>query len=109
MLHRGWISRVEEKLANHVVHSRSFQRLRGSDVQAARDMYYAHALLRDEDVLIAESGISTQGNFITRFGELFTIARVRRATQASGVVMIAQQMCGSGYHLTSVTKLYLHY
>lgn len=31
---------------------------------------------------------------ITRFGELFTIPRVRRATLASFVVMIAQQMCG---------------
>jgi hypothetical protein len=34
---------------------------------------------------------------ITLFVELFTIPRLRRATQASGVVMIAQQMCGSKY------------
>ena len=30
----------------------------------------------------------------TRFIELFTIPRVRHATWASGIVMIAQQMCG---------------
>ena len=32
--------------------------------------------------------------FFTRFGQLFTIPRVRRATLATFVVMIAQQMCG---------------
>jgi MFS family permease len=33
-------------------------------------------------------------NYFSRFIELFTIPRVRRATLASFVVMIAQQMCG---------------
>jgi hypothetical protein len=33
-------------------------------------------------------------NYITRFIQLFTIPRVRRATLASWTVMIAQQMCG---------------
>jgi sugar porter (SP) family MFS transporter len=73
---------------------KSFARLRKSPVQAARDLYYAHCLLRQEDILVAESGIAAKGNFFTRFAELFTIPRVRRATQASGIVMIAQQMCG---------------
>lgn len=31
---------------------------------------------------------------LTRFFELFSIPRIRRATWASGIVMIAQQMCG---------------
>jgi hypothetical protein len=52
-------------------------------------------LLRQEEILIEESGIAVHSNFFTRFAELFTIPRVRRATQASGIVMIAQQMCGS--------------
>jgi hypothetical protein len=60
-------------------------------------MYYAHALLRQEDILIEEAGLSKNSNFFVRFGELFTIPRVRRATQASGIVMIGQQMCGSEY------------
>jgi len=34
-------------------------------------------------------------NFFTRAVELFSVPRIRRATQASGIVMIAQQMCGS--------------
>lgn len=44
--------------------------------------------------MIAQSGLNVNGSVFTRFIELFTIPRNRRATQASGVVMIAQQMCG---------------
>jgi hypothetical protein len=63
-----------------------------SPIQAARDLYYAHALLRQEDILVAESAVSKNGNVFTRFVELATIPRVRRAAQASGIVMIGQQM-----------------
>jgi len=73
----------------------SFLRLRNAPVQAARDLYYTYTLLEQEEILIKESGLSTNGNFFTRFVELFTIPRIRRATQAAGIVMIAQQMCGS--------------
>ena len=73
----------------------SFSRLRQNDVQAARDLYYAHSLLRQEELLIEEAGIAKNANFFTPFAELFTIPRIRRATQSSGIVMIAQQMCGS--------------
>ncbi|KAF2429716.1 MFS transporter [Tothia fuscella] len=73
----------------------SFLRLRSTPIQAARDLYYAHVLLRQEEILVRESGVvKTEGNFFTRFIELFTIPRIRRATTASGIVMIAQQMCG---------------
>ncbi|KAI6851528.1 MFS transporter [Hortaea werneckii] len=44
--------------------------------------------------MIEESGLAKTDNFVNRCIELFTIPRVRRATQASGIVMIAQQMCG---------------
>jgi len=72
----------------------SFLRLRNTPVQAARDLYYTYTLLEQEEILIKESGLSPNGNFFTRFIELFTIPRIRRATQAAGIVMIAQQMCG---------------
>jgi hypothetical protein len=72
----------------------SLKRLRNSHLQAARDLYYIHAQLIQEDILVEASAVKTNGNFFTRFIELFTIPRVRRATQASGIVMIAQQMCG---------------
>jgi hypothetical protein len=73
---------------------RSFLRLRNTPLQAARDLYYTRALLAQEEVLVRETGLKPESNFFTRFIELFTIPRVRRATQASGIVMIAQQMCG---------------
>lgn len=73
---------------------RSFLTLRHSPVQAARDLYYTYVLLRQEEILIEESGVAKNANLFTRFVELFTIPRIRRATQASGIVMIGQQMCG---------------
>ncbi|KAG6095971.1 hypothetical protein E4U30_001855 [Claviceps sp. LM220 group G6] len=73
---------------------RSLLRLRNTPLQAARDLFYIHCLLEQEEILVRESGLKVAGNMFTRFVELFTIPRVRRATWASGIVMIAQQMCG---------------
>ncbi|KAJ0281349.1 hypothetical protein CBS470a_008341 [Colletotrichum nupharicola] len=72
----------------------SLLRLRNTPLQAARDLYYIHALLDDEVALVREAGLQTTSNLFTRFVELFTIPRIRRATWAAGIVMIAQQMCG---------------
>jgi len=66
----------------------SFLRLRNSELQAARDLFYVHKQLQEE------YAVTTGSNYIARFFELFTVPRVRRATLASFVVMIAQQMCG---------------
>ncbi|OKL63218.1 hypothetical protein UA08_01311 [Talaromyces atroroseus] len=66
----------------------SLLRLRNAEIQAARDLYYIHAQIQVENEIIGTS------NYITRAIELFTIPRVRRATLASFVVMVAQQMCG---------------
>jgi MFS family permease len=62
--------------------------LRNTPLQAARDLYSIHVQLTEEARIIGTN------NYITRFIELFTIPRVRRATVASFTVMIAQQMCG---------------
>jgi sugar porter (SP) family MFS transporter len=67
---------------------KSFCRLRNSELQAARDMYYVHRQLEEEFAVLRGS------TYVGRFFELFTIPRVRRASLASFVVMIAQQMCG---------------
>ncbi|KKK25618.1 hypothetical protein P175DRAFT_0522673 [Aspergillus ochraceoroseus IBT 24754] len=66
----------------------SLCRLRNSELQAARDLYYIYAQIKIEQEIVGNS------NYVTRFVELFTIPRVRRATLASFTVMIAQQMCG---------------
>lgn len=66
----------------------SFKRLRNSELQAARDLYYAHRQLQAEFAALKNS------SYVSRFIELFTVPRIRRATLASFVVMIGQQMCG---------------
>lgn len=74
---------------------KSLLRLRNTPLQAARDLYFIHAQLVQEDMMLQEAGFSKDAGMITRFIELWTIPRNRRAAQASGIVMIAQQMCGS--------------
>lgn len=63
--------------------------LRNSKLQAARDLYYINAQIQEERAIVG-----TGGNVLTRWMELFTIPRNRRATYAAFTVMIAQQMCG---------------
>ena len=65
---------------------KSLLRLRHHEIQAARDLYYIHCQLQIEASIVGKT------NYFTRFAQLFTIPRVRRATLASFVVMIAQQM-----------------
>ncbi|KAL8289990.1 hypothetical protein RQP46_002929 [Phenoliferia psychrophenolica] len=56
---------------------RSLLRLRHHELQAARDIYYVHVQLE------AEMALKAGGNYFTRFRDLFTIPRIRRATLAS--------------------------
>lgn len=100
---------------------KSLRRLRNTPLQAARDLYYIHSQVRLEEIMLGDGDIRgirvsegekitiRRGRYLTRFTQLFTIPRVRRATLAAFVVMIAQQMCGSkcSDHLprTSVTML----
>lgn len=76
---------------------KSLTRLRNSHLQAARDLYFIHAQFIMEDQLLEEAGFAKNTSVFVRFMELFTVPRLRRATQASGIVMIGQQMCGSEY------------
>ncbi len=63
----------------------AIRRLRKSNIQAARDLYYIHVLLE------VEREIQTGRNL---FLEMFTVPRNRRAALASGIVMFMQQFCG---------------
>lgn len=65
---------------------RSFCRLRNSELQAARDMILVWAQLREEASIIKPAP------YLVRIKELFTIPRVRRATLASFIVMLGQQV-----------------
>jgi hypothetical protein len=96
------------KKGRHSQAYKSLLRLRNTPLQAARDLYYIHAQLVYEELLIEEMGVAKTDNFFTRFLEIFTIPRLRRATQASGIVMIAQQMCGSKSPTSSYMLLCLN-
>ena len=63
---------------------KSLRRLRHTEVQAARDLYYTHVQLEVERKLLQH-----EGNYFTRFCELFTIPRIRRATLGSFIVMVS--------------------
>ena len=88
------------KKGRHAQAYRSLLRVRNTPLQAARDLYYIHAQLEAERALLEAKGFN-KGNFFTRAIELFKLPRIRRATQASGIIMIAQQMCGSRSHPNS--------
>lgn len=66
----------------------NFKILRPTELQAARDLYYAYIGVQ------MERKINKGKNFFTMFLELFTVPRNRRATLASWIVMFMQQFCG---------------
>lgn len=72
----------------------SLCRLRNTRLQAARDLYFIHAQVSRELEMMGESGFTKANTLVTRFIELFTVPRLRRATQASGIAMMLQPMCG---------------
>lgn len=68
-------------------HKRAFEslaRLRWTKVQAARDLYYMHTLLKVEAELK-----TSKGNIVSEF---FTVGRNRRAMIGSEIVMFMQQV-----------------
>lgn len=71
----------------HIDAYKAMCQLRFEKVQAARDLYYASALLEAE----RETQAIGKSN---RLKEFFTIRRNRNAMVASQIVMVAQQLCG---------------
>lgn len=68
----------------------SLLRLRTAPLLAAREMYCIHIEFEEKQVKDAH-----KEHTLKRFVQLFTVPRIRRANLAAGIVMIAQQMCGS--------------
>jgi hypothetical protein len=78
---------------------RSLCTLRNTELQAAKELYTAYHLqgrgrAKRAKLKMSERKFSGPG-FFTKVTELFTIPRIRRATTASYVVMLSQQLCGS--------------
>ncbi|KAJ7057081.1 general substrate transporter [Mycena amicta] len=67
---------------------KSFARLRNSELQAARDLYYAYVQHKAEAAAFAGS------TFFRRVHELFTVPRLHRAALGGFLVMAAQQFSG---------------
>ncbi|KAJ5372063.1 Major facilitator superfamily domain general substrate transporter [Penicillium concentricum] len=90
---------------------KSLLELRGTPIQAARDLYYIHAQLQTEAITVwnPQEGQSwwseleqlyayqkwiKRGNFFKRMMYLATNPRTRRACTVASIVMISQQLCG---------------
>lgn len=83
---------------------RSMRKIRKTEVQAARDLYYAYVQFKEESKVRPKRRdrpardlirqIIQGKTFFSRFTELFTIPRCRRANYAASAVMLAQQLCG---------------
>ncbi|EAU29577.1 predicted protein [Aspergillus terreus NIH2624] len=84
----------------------SLRQLRGTDIQAAKDLYYIHSQLQIETELFLGrrpeqwwerdlyQELVQRQNIFQRVGALFTVPRNRRACVAAFLVMAAQQLCG---------------
>ena len=68
---------------------RSFQRIRNTDIQAGRDLYYTYVGVQ------IEKKVNKGKNLFVQFYELFSVPRNRRATLAAWIVMFGQQFCGA--------------
>ncbi|KAE8136097.1 hypothetical protein BDV38DRAFT_272369 [Aspergillus pseudotamarii] len=84
----------------------SLRQLRGTDIQAARDLYYIHSQLQVETEMfdgerpqnwynqeIYQERVRKTG-FLKRLGILFSHPRNQRACVAAFLVMASQQLCG---------------
>ncbi|KAI0467515.1 sugar transporter-domain-containing protein [Xylaria cf. heliscus] len=80
-------------------------RLRGSEIQALRDIYLIYksvqqeerSLQSDEETLnrgVPHGFIGYLRNYITQYQQLFTRRRLRNALVSSSIVSLAQQLCG---------------
>ncbi|KAI9371095.1 hypothetical protein BJX61DRAFT_548546 [Aspergillus egyptiacus] len=82
------------------------RQLRGTDIQAAKDLYYIHSQLQIETKLVkGEQPVEWWAkelyqeevaslSFLQRVRALFMVKRNRRACVAAFLVMAAQQLCG---------------
>lgn len=105
---------------------RSLLGLRGTEIQAARDLYSIHAQLQAEATKVWNPSEELwsdvdkryiyqrwirKGNFFKRMGYLFTNPRTRRACTVALIVMLSQQLCGVSYPKVEIYnfRLDLHF
>jgi sugar porter (SP) family MFS transporter len=76
------------KKGRYVEALKSYNRLRKTEIVAARDLYYSHVLY------VEELSEARGAGYLARLRDCFVVPRIRRATLGAGVVMLAQQLCG---------------
>ncbi|CAK9783802.1 MFS transporter [Cutaneotrichosporon oleaginosum] len=76
------------KKGRYVDALKSYNRLRKSEIVAARDLYYSHVLY------VEELSEARGAGYFSRLRDCFVVPRIRRATLGAGVVMLSQQLCG---------------
>jgi len=91
-------------------HSEAFAalcKLRYNKIQAARDLFYMHTLLKAEREAWAAGGGSdgAKQGWLARFKEIFKIRRNRNAAIASSGLMFMQQFCGVNVIVSRVVPL----
>jgi MFS family permease len=69
---------------------RSLVRLRNTELQAAKELYSTYR----QHVVKSKVADPEEPSFSRRICDLFVVPRIRRATTASYVVMLSQQLCG---------------
>lgn len=70
---------------------RSLRTLRNTELQAAKEIYSTYIQRRTK----SKVADAKEASYSHRIFELFSVPRIRRATTASYVVMLSQQLCGS--------------
>lgn len=83
-------SQIIKSSGNYCTAFESLRRLRNTELQAARDLYYMYTQQR-----VKVKFVHTEKSLVGKVLELFTIPRNRRAAYAACTVMLSQQLCGS--------------
>ncbi|KAH7348966.1 galactose-proton symport [Rhexocercosporidium sp. MPI-PUGE-AT-0058] len=81
-------------------------KLRNTPLQAARDLIAIAAQIEVENEIFQANGY-TGSMYIKRFFQLFSQPRIRRATVASSITMIGQQLCGINVLIQFSTTLFI--
>lgn len=99
---------------------KSLLELRGTEIQAARDLYNIHAQLQVEATKVSDhSGGQwserrrcyyyqewiSKRSFLGRMVYLFTSPRSRRACMVASLVMLSQQLCGVTYPISKFMEI----
>ncbi|KAK1089191.1 hypothetical protein LTR33_000168 [Friedmanniomyces endolithicus] len=71
---------------------------------AAIELFFIFVQTEQEEILLHESGFPIKASVFVRFVELITNPRLRQAVQATGIVMIDQQMSGTPSPIANIKE-----